>query len=64
MTSKPENEGAKTQPDHAKIKTDGAMDDEFKRLKRPVNSDGFLIDRELSPEEKGRAGAPREGDKK
>lgn len=39
------------------FKTDGALSDaKFEPLKRPVNADGFLIDRPLSPEEEGLAG--------
>ena len=46
------------------VKTDGSLGDaEMKRLRRPVNADAFLVDRELSPEEEGLAGPLPERDK-
>lgn len=47
--------GVDKKPDAAR--TDGSIGEgKIKPLKRPVSSDGFLIDRPLSPEEEGLAG--------
>lgn len=67
MTGESEKRGSKSrqETDKTPVKTDGSLEGaDFKRLKRPVNADGFLVDRPLSPEEEGLAGPLPEGEAK